>query len=569
MAQEKIWRKRSCDGEVASSLQSELAISSLLAQMLVARNVVDKTLAQEFLEPSLKSLLEPSMFKDMDRATARIVKAITIGEKIGIFGDYDVDGVCGTAILQEFLQTIKADVTATLPHRMTEGYGLSRPGIDRLHAAGARLLIAVDCGILAHEQVHYAKSLGFDVIIVDHHTIGDLLPDAHAVINPKRSDCPSGATYLCAAGLAFFLCVALRRYLRQQDFFVGSLEPDLKNLLDLVALATVCDVVPLVKDNRALVRAGLKTLKLGQRVGLLALMNAAGIDRQKISSTNLGFHLGPRINAAGRLEDASLALKLLMCEDPKLAQTLAHALDNHNLNRRAIEEETVKAVCNVIEADGAMKSSPVLVLHDEAWHPGVVGIVASRIAERYHRPAIIIGELGKGSGRSIKGVDLHDMVSKARHSLAGFGGHAHAIGVTLGQMGVKAFREDLLEVISREVPTHVFTPQTSYDAEIGLCDITMALVEDLARLEPFGAQNPYPVVRINHSSIRNLRRLENGHIKGELEGNDGFISFIGFRMDVSDDISCLPIDVLGIVEKNEWQGRVSLQIRLLDYKKSS
>lgn len=568
MHREKLWRKRACDEVLSAHLVKELRVSPLLAQIIATRGLEGTLAAREYLDATLKHLLEPNLFKDMDKATQRIVASIDAGEHIGIFGDYDVDGVCSTALLQEFLTACGAQVSATLPHRMTEGYGLSRPGIDRLYALGARLLITVDCGITAHENILYARSLGFDVIVVDHHTVAETLPEAFAVLNPKRVDCESKATYLCAAGLAFFVCMAVRRQLREDGYFEHVPEPDLRHSLDMVALATVCDVVPLIKDNRALVKAGLRILKQGQRPGLRALMETSGVAKEKISSTNLGFHLGPRINAAGRLEDATLALKLLLMNDALAARELASGLDDTNHERRAIEETMVEDACKLIEGNPRFKDAGALVLHDENWHPGVVGIVASRIAERFHRPAIIIGEKGKGSGRSIKGIDLHAMVTKASASLAGFGGHAHAIGVTLGPEGVERFRNDLLVVMTAEVPAHVYTPELVYDAEVLVPDLSLALVDELAQLEPFGAHNPYPVLRINQCFVRNLRRLEKGHIKGELEHKNGVISFIGFRMDMADELARASLDVLGILEKNEWQGRVSLQLRLIDYKKS-
>lgn len=568
MKPEKLWRKRDCDDDQARRFKEELAVSDVLAHILAARKIVDVTSAQDFLQPSLKNLVNPSTFKDMDKAAQRIADAIQNNDVIGIFGDYDVDGVSSTAIMQEFLSAIGACVVSTLPHRMSEGYGLSKPGIDRLHAGGAQILITVDCGILAHDAVLYANELGLCVIVVDHHTCGETLPHAFAVINPKRPDCASNAAYLCAAGIAFFLCLAIRRELRLRNFFVTRREPDLKNALDLVALATVCDVVPLIKDNRALVKAGLRILKQGERRGLKALMDASGVDPAKISSTNLGFHLGPRINAAGRLENATAALKLLLAPDEVTARTLAYGLDDKNQERRAIEDITVQEAIAMIDGDENLVNAPALVLHNETWHPGVVGIVASRIAERYHRPTIIIGEKGKGSGRSIKGVDLHEMVTRAQITLAGFGGHAHAIGVTLGPAGVAPFRADLVRVCADAIATDVFTPQMIYDVDVTFRELNFTLVDEFARLEPFGAANPYPVIRLNHCFMRNLRRLDGGHLKGELEGRDGFVSFIGFRMSIEDEMATSPLDVLGVAEKNEWQGRVSLQLRLLDYKKS-
>lgn len=559
---EKHWVKREYDETEAQRL-SKKVVSSLLASMLCSRGVNVESVG-EFLDPSLKNLKEPFLFADMEKGVNRLTDAIMDGEMIGIFGDYDVDGVCSTAVLEQFLRSVSSSVCTTLPNRMSEGYGLSSKGIDRLKAQGAKVLVTVDCGISAHEQVDYANSLGLEVIIIDHHTVGESLPNARAVINPKRSDCSSDASYLCAAGVVFFLCMALRRSLRESGWFLERSEPDIRELLDLVALATVCDVVPLISDNRILVKAGLKVLKQGSRIGLLALMKTCGVEKEKVSSTNLGFHLGPRINAAGRLEDAALALTLMNEKDESRAENIAHELNQQNLARKNIEEETVKEACSLIEKKELLDA---LVLHDESWHVGVVGIVASRIAERYHRPAIIIGEKGKGSGRSIKGIDLHAMVQKASKSLIGFGGHAHAIGLTLGEQGVDAFRSDLLSVMAQVSPS-VFGQSIYYDAEVNIADLSLDLVEELSLLEPYGAKNPYPVIRIDQVFMRNLKRLNGGHIKGELESPKGVLSFIGFRMDIDDRLASMALDALGILEKNEWNGRVSLQLRLVDFRES-
>lgn len=563
MTVKKTWKKKDVNEQAAISISSALNIPILLARILVNRGVLDLKQAKKFLHPSFKELVNPSLFAQMDEAAEHITQAILKKKIIGIFGDYDVDGVCSTALLQQFLTDLGVQVVSTLPNRMTEGYGLSKQGIDRLYQAGANVLVTVDCGILAYDQIDYANALGLSVIVVDHHTVGETLPNALAVINPKRSDCLSKSDFLCAAGVTFFLCAAIRRELRVNKYFANS-EPNLTKLLDFVALATVCDVVPLVGDNRVLVRAGLKKIKHDPRSGFKALIEVSGVDNKKISSTNLGFHLGPRINAAGRLEDASLALKLMLSTKADEARDIAQNLDSTNLDRKSIEESTTLEVCELIEQE---KETPqALVYHNEHWHPGVVGIVASRIAEKYHRPSIIIGQNGKGSGRSIKGIDLHAMVSMADKSLAGFGGHSHAIGVSLGSDGVEVFRKDLLQVMSAHVSEKVFDKEILYDTEILLKEVSLSLIDSLSLLEPFGAKNPYPIVRVNSCHIRNLRHLNGGHIKGELESNDGYLSFIGFRMSMTDEMANEPIDVLGVLEKNEWQGRVKPQLRLIDYR---
>jgi len=563
MAAAKRWIKKSCDEAFADLLVKELRISPLLASLLSMRKIKSLEEAHHFLNPSLKSLTDPLAFSSMKEGLERIAEAIIQGEHIGLFGDYDVDGVCSTAILEQFLHSIGANVVSTLPNRLKEGYGLSIAGVDRLKEAKATLLITLDCGALAHSQIEYANNLLLDVIVVDHHTMGATLPQAFATINPKRHDCASDASYLCAAGVTFFLILGLRRALRERGFFATRPEPDVRELLDLVALATVCDVVPLVKHNRSLVKAGLKAIKVGQRVGLKALLNICGIDPAKISSTNLGFHLGPRINAAGRLEDATLALRLLGASDMPEAEHCASLLHSINEERKALEQQTVEEAEAMAQA--YIELPQALVLHDERWHPGVVGIVASRIAERFHRPSIIIGENGKGSGRSIKGIDLHAMVEKASSTLIGFGGHSHAIGLHLGPQGAAAFRESLNAIIAEHTPQEIFHKELFYDALLNLNEATIGLAEELKMLEPFGAQNPYPIMRFDRCFMRNLRELSFGHLKGELESCNAKASFIAFRTAIPDELASKALDILAVVEKNEWQGRLNVQLRLVDY----
>jgi single-stranded-DNA-specific exonuclease len=566
---EKRWEERGLNPDLFSELAAWPGGTPLLKQIIARRSGIGDFGIERFINPRLKDLREPYLFADMEKAVLRIAQAIGVFETIGIFGDYDVDGVCSTAILGETLKDLGARVVQTLPNRMSEGYGLSRPGIDRLHQAGVKLLIAADCGILAFQAIDYANSLGMQVVVVDHHKASETLPAAYAIINPQRHDCGSGATFLCAAGVSFFLCMALVRHFRQAGYFAKRPEPDIRKSLDLVALATVCDVVPLIKDNRIMVAAGLNLIRTRARPGIKALIEVARVDPHKISSTNLGFHLGPRINAAGRLEDAEAALDLLQTSEAATATALSCSLNEQNEERKALELATVEAVIKMVDSDEQLREAPVIVVHDEEWHPGVVGIVASRIAEKYHRPSIIIGTKGKGSGRSIKGIDLHEMVSLASSLLAGFGGHAHAIGVTLGEVGVVPFRELLWQQMQGLVDQRVYTPVLFYDAVINTHDVSFDLIRDMARLEPFGTSNPGPIFRFNGCNLRNVRELAGGHLKGQLEGERGAVDFIAFRMALNPEWALGNIDVLAAVEENVWQGRKSLQLRLIDIKKAS
>jgi single-stranded-DNA-specific exonuclease len=562
----KKWQQKSCNQELYAILKSNHNnLCDISLNLMANRNIGIDTDSVQFLDPKLNNLRNPSLFADMSKACKRIIQAIKNNEVIGIFGDYDVDGVASVALLLDFFKLINAYAVYTLPNRLNEGYGLSKVGIERLVSMKASLIITTDCGTQSFEEIAYANSLGLDVIVIDHHNIGDTLPNALALINPKRKDCESKASILCATGVAFYVCLALRKMLVEENYLASKLQ--LVHLLDLVALATVCDVVPLIEDNRIFVNFGLKIIKQGLRAGLKALLEVSKVDQNKISSTNLGFHLGPRINAAGRLDDATLALQL-MNDSYEKALTKAQVLQEQNLERQILEEEIVKQACAQIESDPELKNAKILVLHNESWHIGVVGIVASRISEKYHRPSIIIGEHGKGSGRSIKGIDLHAMVDQVKDFLHGFGGHFHAIGLSL-KSPVKDFREALNKVVTNQIDEKVFEQVLFYDQELGLNQTNLDLIKRIKIFEPFGAHNPYPVFRINKCFIRNLRELNGGHIKGELENNSGFISFIGFRMSMDKDLVNQPIDVLGVIEENHWQQNITAQLRIIDYKISS
>lgn len=559
----KIWLERSSMQNNLDDLAKSLDLPLILLKALAARDIHNEIEAKNYLSPSLAKLTNPFLFAGMKKGALAVIEAILNQEMIGIFGDYDVDGVCSAAILKQFLLSLHAKVKAILPNRLRDGYGLNKEAIRQLADAGAKIIITVDCGILAHDPIDYANSLGLSVIVIDHHELGSSLPNALAVINPKRQDCASKAYYLCAAGVTFFFALAIRSILREQGYFSQNHEPDLKNMLDLVSLATICDVVPLIKDNRILVKAGLGILKQGRRIGLKALLDSCDLLPHKITATVLGFHLGPKINAAGRLEDPNLALSLLTTNDYNLAYDLAHQLHEANNMRKELEISTVNEAIDLIDKHN-LKENRFLVLYNEKWHPGVVGIVAGRIAEKYHLPTIIIAKGGKGSGRSIKGVDLHHAVSQAASTLLGFGGHAHAIGLTLGPLGIDPFIKDLA-LAMRDIDPEIFIPKLYYDSVIGMKDIDLSLLDNIEKLSPFGAHNPSIIFRINNCLLHNIKRLNQGHIKGDLIDQYGRISFIGFRMDIPDVDISRHLDVLAIAEKNDWQGIKSIQLRLIDY----
>jgi single-stranded-DNA-specific exonuclease len=560
------WIERTADPALVQAVAGAAAIDGPLARVLVGRGVVDGEGARSYLKPALKELPDPSRLAGMDAAVERIVSALDKNEQIGIFGDYDVDGVTSTVVLWDFLERCSARVTATIPDRLLEGYGLNVAGVDRLAAAGCTLIVTVDCGVTAHEQVLYATKKGIDVVVIDHHTVPVELPKAKSVINPHRPDCTRGSEMLCAAGVTFNLCLAVRRTLRERGFFSSSRpEPDLKDALDLVALGTVADVVPLIRENRVLVAGGLRLLKLAKRPGLRALLDVAGEDAGLVDASTLGFQLGPRVNAAGRLGDAMHAVRLLRCTDDDLAFQMARKLDAENRARRGIEKKIVDEAVRQIEASPTLRTAPVLVVGDEAWHPGVVGIVASRLVDRYARPAVVVGEGGRGSGRSIEKFHLYEGLCAVASTLDGFGGHAHAAGVRVKKAGLDAFRDALTahaETLLCEQDLHRVIVHDG-DLDVGFVDLD--LVKSLDAAAPFGRKNPEPVFLFKGVKATAVREVGNGHLKAIAE-TGRYVEMIAFGASERAEELSKPVDILATPEINDFRGAQTLQLRVRDFR---
>ncbi len=572
------WSEREADAGVVAAVAAAHKLPEPVARVLVGRGVNSVAGAGLYLNPTLKDLPDPLRLAGLDAALDRICFAVDKSETIGVFGDYDVDGVTSTTLLTDFLEALGARVTCTIPDRMIEGYGLSRAGVDRLIDAGCTLIVTVDCGVTNHDEVLYAKARGADVIVVDHHTVPVELPKATAVINPHRPDCGSGSVMLCAVGVTFNLALAIRRRLRERGHFSTTRpEPDLKDALDLVALGTVADVVPLVGENRVLVHAGLRLLRQGKRPGLRALLQVAGVDAAQMTASDLGFQLGPRINAAGRLGDAMQGVRLLKSEGVAAAN-LAAVLDAENAARRSIEKKIVDDAIRQVEQSALLRNAKAIVVADEGWHPGVVGIVASRLVDRFGRPAVVIGEGGRGSGRSIERFHLYDALRAVKEligpALAGFGGHAHAAGVRIARGGLERFRDALLNHAEAVLVPADLRRVASYDGVIGGDALTFGFVRALENAAPFGRKNPEPLFLLRGVRLRSAKEVGNGHLKGvidprSLPGVAGFVDVISFG--TADRIAEWegPVDLLGTPDLNEWQGRVSVQLRLRDFRPSS
>jgi single-stranded-DNA-specific exonuclease len=488
------WREHAADHGAAAAIAERLGFPEIVARLLAQRGI-GVAEAASFLAPRLREFLpDPAHLRDMSPAVDRLVRAIRDGERIVVFGDYDVDGATSAALLLRFFAAVGGQASVYVPDRLREGYGPNAPALLRLKAAGADLVVTVDCGATAHEPLAAAAEAGLDVIVVDHHVTEPLLPRALALINPNRLDDDSPHGALAAVGVAFLLVVALNRALRQAGWYADGPEPDLMQWLDLVALGTVCDVVPLVGVNRALVAQGIKVARGMANPGLKALAAVGGV-MSPLDAYHLGFVLGPRVNAGGRVGAADLGARLLTTDDPALAADLAMQLDGYNRERREIEARTLEEAVAMVEA--APQSPALVFAAAEGWHPGVIGIVAARLRERYERPACVVAlsdNIGKGSGRSVPGVALGSAVIAARQAglLVNGGGHAMAAGFTVAGERVDALRCFLAERLGDGRGGERPVPELTIDGALSVAGAVAGLIDHLENLAPFGAANPEP-----------------------------------------------------------------------------
>jgi len=507
-----IWDILEPNPAAVQRLAAALAIDPLVAAVLVNRSITSIASAQAFLTPSLGAIKPPGAIKDIERAAERVVMALKAREKILIFGDYDVDGVTATALLLDFLRTVGACVSHYIPHRRKEGYGLQVRHIrERIVPAGYRLIITVDCGISSHDAVQAAAAEGIDVIITDHHLPPKRLPGAVAVINPKREDCRAGLDHLAGVGMAFYLLIELRRQLRAGHFWQNRPEPNLKQFCNLVALGTIADMVPLVEENRAFIRAGLQSMTA--RPGIKALMAASRIPSDRVASDDVAFRLAPRLNAAGRVAHASLALRLLTTDNPRHAERMARTLDRLNTRRQQMEAGIVDQIQHRIEGQPDLLDRQALILAEKDWHEGVLGIVAARLARQHTRPVILLTRSGsqvRGSARSVPGIDLYRLLASCETCLDHFGGHAMAAGLTLSVDRLADFEEQLLTNLAGQTQPEDFRKHLTLDAEITLDQISSHLLDQLESLQPFGQATPEPLFLARDVGV-DTHRLVGGH----------------------------------------------------------
>jgi single-stranded-DNA-specific exonuclease len=565
---EKRWQIAAADGVCVSALKQALGCHPLIATLLVNRGIVTPERADAFLHASIAHLRPPTGLKDLEKAVGRILRALTAGEAILLFGDYDVDGTTATAVLFEFLSACGADVSYYIPHRLREGYGLQPGHIAEVAVPRrAALLITVDCGSGSHAAVDAARAAGIDVIITDHHHLSPPLPQAVAVLNPKRSDCTGGLDRLAGVGVAFCLALALRRRLRETGFWTKRAEPNLRQLCDLVALGTIADMVPLVEENRILARAGLEVMGSGRRPGVAALMDAAGIANRPMDADDVAFRLAPRLNAAGRIDHAGLAVDLLTAGSMDAARPLAQTLNRLNAARQEIERRIWEDLENLVVRRPALLKRQTLVLAHPDWHAGVIGIAASKLMARYHRPVVLIAlkdRSGRGSARGIPGVDLFACLCACRMHLEELGGHAQAAGLRIRTDRLPDFEQAFEAAVRAAAGPEAFIPHLPIDAEVGLEDISEELADQLEQLMPFGAGNPEPLFMARRVAVVSSSRVGEHHRRMLLRPDVGParrpLAAIHFHPDPQ-QAALAHFDQMAFrLRWNRWNGSQSLQL---------
>jgi len=562
------WVWRAEPGAIPPALRATVAETCgphavLVARLLWNRGVREPELAAAFLRPTLAhGLRPPGLLRDMPRATTRLADALAAGEPIAVYADYDVDGMTGAAQLLLFLTELGAEPLLHVAHRGREGYGLKAEPLRRLRAAGARVVVTADCGTADVRELVFAADLGLDVIVCDHHHAPEERPPAFALLNPLQAGCPFPFKGLSGAGVVFYLLMGLRAELRARGY---TALPDLRRYLDLVALGTVADVVPLREENRVLVAHGLRVLEGAARPGLRALMETAVIDAA--STRAIGFRLAPRLNASGRLADARLAVDLLTAGSLERARTLAATLELHNAERRAVEDAVVGEALGAVEATHEPGRRTTVVAGD-GWHPGVVGIVAARLAERFHRPALVValdGLLGRGSGRSVRSVPLHTALAACGDLLETFGGHRQAVGFTVRRDRLTALAVRFEEAVRRVASPADLEPLLEIDAEVPLRAVTPALATALRALEPHGAGNPEPALIAHDVAVETARVVGDSarsHLKLRLRQEGRTLPAIGFGLGGLPIRAGDRIDVVFTPRLTRWQGSERLELEL-------
>lgn len=566
---DKKWVPKNISQEKAERISKTFNISILTAKIILGRGLEDDEEICRFLNPELNRLYDPFLLKDMDKAVSRILFAIQNQEKILIYGDYDADGITSVSILYDFLMKLDYIPMCYIPRRIEEGYGLSNASIPKILESKATLVITVDCGISAVGEVDFLKENDIDVIIIDHHECSKIIPNAYAVIDPCQSDCKYPYKYLAGVGVVFkFICALVKA--------TGIDDNIALNYLDLTAIGTISDVVKLTDENRIIAKKGLEMISHSTNIGLRVLLDECGMKDKYINSFSVAYIIAPRLNAAGRMGEAIRGVKLLLTKYETVAQNIALELINENQKRQAIEQNILSEVIEIIENNSAYKDIKVIVVKGNNWHYGMLGIVASKITDRYYKPCIIIScdaICGKASARSIVGFDIFKALTQTKDYLIKFGGHKMAAGLTMDihDDNIDAFSKAINIYADEVMDSDIFISNISIDCEVSIGDLTINTLDELELIGPFGAENPIPIICIRHIKVDQLMTMgKNKHIKIVASFEEKSIEIIGFNMvNVLQKIKCGDlIDVIGVPEVNQWAGRRKVQLNLRDLKLS-
>ena len=560
----KKWQIFEPDKNKIEEIKSKYKVNQLLATILANRNILKEEDIRLFLNPTRNDFYNPFLITDMDIAVNRIIKAIENKENITIYGDYDVDGITSITVLKSFLNDIGVETNTYIPNRLIEGYGLNKEAIDKISKKGCNLMITVDCGISAIEEIEYANSLGIETIITDHHEAGNEIPKAIAVIDNKRKDSKYPFRELAGVGVVFKLIQAIGITLKLKE------ESYLK-YLDIVCIGTISDIVPLVDENRVIAKLGLLLVAQTKNIGLRSIINSSGYN--KIDSNTISFGVAPRINACGRMGKAEEALELFLSKDKNEVNELTNKLNEHNRKRQETEKAIFENALEKIKAEH-LDENKAIIVGGENWHHGVIGIVSSKITEMYFKPSILLSfeedGIGKGSGRSIPGFDLHEALTKCSDTIEKFGGHSMAVGITVKKDNLEKFKKEF-EQIATQSKIDEIIPIINIDAKVDLSDIDKEMVESLKQLEPFGEANKMPVFAFKNLKIDSIRALSEGkHLKLTLKDNNYIINAIGFNIGYLANEYRIgdKIDVAGVLEINTFNGVDNLQINIKDIMKS-
>lgn len=559
----KKWEYYNNDEKIVEELQEKFNISKLLATILANRGIIEDEKVRKFLEPTREDFYDPFLMPDMEIAINCIIEAINKNEKIMIYGDYDVDGITSISVLQKFLKEREVEVSSYIPNRLEEGYGLNKEAIKGIYDKGYRLMITVDCGISAIEEIEYANSLGITTIITDHHEPLEELPKALAVIDAKRKDNKYPFNQLAGVGVVFKLIQAL-------GIKLGLDEKEYLKYLDLVCVGTISDIVPLVDENRVIAKLGLKLVNVTKNLGLRCLLEAAGY--KTIDSNTVSFGIAPRVNACGRMGHETEALDIFLSDSIDEVRNLTEKLNEYNRTRQETEKNIVKEALQLIETNKENEKSAIVLGH-KGWHHGVIGIVSSKITETYFKPSILVSfedGTAKGSGRSIPGFDLHEALCKCSNFLEKYGGHEMAVGLSLKEENFESFKKELVK-IAKESKVDEILPVIYIDGTVKQEDMKMDFVKELHKLEPFGEGNKMPLFAYKGLKINSIRALTEGkHLKLTLKDDNIIIDAIGFNMGnlVNDYLIGDKVDIVGVLEVNNFNGMENIQINLKDIMKS-